>query len=210
MVRSTFPGVFVLLSQKNLSRPCGFPSGASSPGRGGREGGREGEKKGFRLPLQQERGCREETGGAGEEGGSDSLLGAGSLGHGQMAVPEEDGDLVPSTQLPRAGRIVGFGGLGPLLLGLLRKEQLSVGSQAGEESAHPRAKAVGVKAQCWHPHVCLLSFPPALPHPASHLYPSLNCQLEFTPFLRHLCEAAPSHFPFSTLISIPCYASLDL
>lgn len=77
-----------------------------------REGGREGEKKGFPLPLQQERGCREETGGAGEEGGSDSVLGAGPLGHGRMAVSEEEGDLVPSTQLPRAGRIVGFGGPG--------------------------------------------------------------------------------------------------
>ena len=39
---------------------------------------------------------------------------------------EEDGDLVPSAWLPMADRIMGFGGLGPILLGRLRKKQLSV------------------------------------------------------------------------------------
>lgn len=64
------------------------------------------------------------------------------------------------------------------------------------ESTHPPAKVAGMKAQCWHPWLCLLSFPPVLPHtPIPPQHPSLNSQLEFT-FLRYLHDVAPLPPPF--------------
>lgn len=64
------------------------------------------------------------------------------------------------------------------------------------ESTHSPAKVAGVKAQCWQPWLCLLSFPPVLPHaPTPPQHPSLNSQLKFT-FLRYLCDVAPLSPPF--------------
>lgn len=43
------------------------------------------------------------------------------------------------------------------------------------ESTQPPAKVAGMKVQCWHPWMCLLSFAPVLPHtPTPPQHPSLN------------------------------------
>lgn len=93
-------------------------------------GGREGvEKKGFPLQWPQDGALQ----GGGRTAGeveylnpSSASWGSGSLGSGQMDVSREDGEaLVTSSQLPRAGRRVSFGGSG-FLLGPPIKDQLSI------------------------------------------------------------------------------------